>query len=238
MNSYPPEVVPEQDAHLGYGKPGYTAALSSQTPYSGAGSKPESVSPYLPTTTDTLVDTTYAGHDNKRGRTVMGCGIVTFLLIIIGILIAAVIGLAVGTGVETSKASDASNKLPSMTNIIDDGCGIDPSGVTGTNYTSPVTVATFKRYCNKDTPNKPIQAVISPDFKGCMDACANFNSNAPSFRANTTCVGVSFVPSWLNRTAMIDVNAPGNCYLKPGPISVANLTSPGTPYEVDAALIQ
>lgn len=104
--------------------------------------------------------------EKKTGPTVAGISLVLILSIIIGILSAAVIGLAAGTGVATKNWNDANNKLavlssslaaaqasipdatptptgggsPSPTpnfNNLTNGCSNDPGDVTGLTYTSP-----------------------------------------------------------------------------------------------------
>lgn len=94
-----------------------------------------------------------------KNRTVCGCSLLVFILsCIIALLSAAVIGLAAGTGIEAQRANDAISQLATANALLaattgtptasgttptavaagtlDEGCGADPDGVTGTVYTS------------------------------------------------------------------------------------------------------
>lgn len=79
-------------------------------------------------------------------------------------------------------------------------------------------------YCDKDTHSgSPVFSVFAGNFNGCMDACAGWNTY------NTTrgkCVGVSFIPEWSVLATALQGHAPGDCYLKPAPLSKSNLTDP------------
>lgn len=74
-----------------------------------------------------------------------------------------------------------------------------------------------------------------------MDACAgwnNYNSTVSGkSKANSKCVAVSFIPAWSNAAVAKKGNAPGDCYLKPGPESEGKLTTPNIGTEVHAALL-
>ena len=92
----------------------------------------------------------------------------------------------------------------------------------------------FTMYCNKDTINPTMLSVFAPDFNGCMDACAAWNYY------NTTkgdCVAVSFIPAWGNIAVAVAGGAPGDCYLKPGPQTKANLSTPNIGTECHAAIV-
>ncbi|KAI1638690.1 hypothetical protein F4809DRAFT_599318 [Biscogniauxia mediterranea] len=208
----------------------------------------------------------YGGSTNpERGRTskrICGCSLLVFILsFIIAVLSAAVIGLAAGTGVEASRANAAEAKLaalnaaatsssstPSSTpdfSSIDRNCSTDSSGVTGTNYTTYFFGrATFRIYCNSDTPNAPLQSFWVANFDDCMDACASYSWYIPSdfsnnsTSGNATCAGLSFIPAWTNRTFADLGSAPGNCYLKPGPQNSTGLTNPNVGSAVHAAILQ
>ncbi|KAL6890909.1 hypothetical protein GGI43DRAFT_387363 [Trichoderma evansii] len=186
--------------------------------------------------------------------TVCGISLVLFLSIIIAILSAAVIGLAAGTGVAASNYNNANSKLQVLSsslaaaqakqtgtptssgsssstsgavdwNSITNGCSDNPGDVTGLTYTSKsFKNANFTMICDKDTNSlSPVYSLFAGNFNGCMDACAGWNFY------NTTkgkCVGVSFIPSWSVLATALAGNAPGDCYLKPAPLSKANLTDP------------
>ncbi|PTB75954.1 hypothetical protein M440DRAFT_1423038 [Trichoderma longibrachiatum ATCC 18648] len=199
----------------------------------------------------------------KTAATVCGISLVLLLSIIIAILSAAVIGLAAGTGVATKNYNDAHSQLqvlssslavaqaeatgtptasaplPSGTpdfNNITNGCSDDPDSVTGNIYTSKFFGKPhFTMYCNKDTVNPSMFSVFAPDFNGCMDACAAWNSYNKTTKGS--CVAVSFIPAWSSVAVAVAGNAPGDCYLKPGPQTKANLTDPNIGTECHAALV-
>ncbi|KAK3390505.1 hypothetical protein B0H63DRAFT_519723 [Podospora didyma] len=193
--------------------------------------------------------------------------LVFILSCIIALLSAACIGLAAGTGIESQRANDATGKFATLsasmaaiaaatptttttgggcvatsTAAIDDNCASDPGGVNKTVYRafSILSNASFKRYCNLDAPNPPLLSLFTSDFKTCMDACAAYSKYEPGFfgsNVNTTCSAVSFIPAWTNKTTALLGTAPGNCYLKPGPQSEGNLTTPNIGVSVHAALL-
>ncbi|KAI1430294.1 hypothetical protein F5Y12DRAFT_15385 [Xylaria sp. FL1777] len=163
------------------------------------------------------------------------CGCPTLVLIlsvVIGALSIAVIGLAAGTGIQANRANNAESKLAAQL-MIDHGCSKDPDSVTGTQYTSSFfSRPTFKIFCNSDAPNSPLTSLFVGTFDDCIDACASYSwytsGNFPdvSSSANFTCSAASFIPDWTNRTVAQGANAPGNCYLKPGPQNTTALTHP------------
>ncbi|KAI0525861.1 hypothetical protein F5B22DRAFT_588072 [Xylaria bambusicola] len=172
-------------------------------------------------------------HQRQTSRRICRC---SFIVLVLSVLVTAlsitVIGLAAGTGVETNRANNAESKLASQP-IIDHGCSKNPDSVTGTQYTSDFyDRSTFKIFCNSDAPNPPLQSFFVGTFDDCIDACASYSAytsgNFPdvSSSSNFTCSGVSFIPDWTNRTTALSVNAPGNCYLKPGPQKSTGLTHP------------
>ncbi|KAI1161095.1 hypothetical protein F5B18DRAFT_629899 [Nemania serpens] len=174
--------------------------------------------------------------------------IVSILTAIIAFLLIAVIGLAAGTGVLNNRVKAAELKLavPAKdTTIIDRGCSANPDSVTATQYTSQFFgKLTYTIFCNSDAPNPPLQSLFAGNFDDCIDACASYSvytaGNFPNTKSgNFTCSGVSFIPDWANRTTAVEVNAPGNCYLKPGPQNSTALTHPssGGP-KVHAAILQ
>ncbi|KAI0458777.1 hypothetical protein F5B21DRAFT_405689 [Xylaria acuta] len=164
------------------------------------------------------------------------CGypvLVLALSAIIALLSTVVIGLAAGTGIQTNRARDAESKLAAYLSNIDLGCSADPDSVTATRYTSDFYGRpTFSIYCNSDAPNPPLQSFFVGTFGDCIDACASYtvytSGNFPdvSTSENFTCAAISFIPDWTNRTEALKVNAPGNCYLKPGPQNPTAFTHP------------
>ncbi|KAK8105512.1 hypothetical protein PG999_008871 [Apiospora kogelbergensis] len=52
---------------------------------------------------------------------------------------------------------------------------------------------------------------------------------------NKTCSGVSFVPGWTDRKTALEGQAPGNCYLKPGPQNKTGLQVPNNGQETHSA---
>lgn len=93
----------------------------------------------------------------------------------------------------------------------------------------------FTMYCNKDTINPSMFSVFAPNFNGCMDACAAWNSYNKTTKGS--CVAVSFIPAWSNVAVAVAGSAPGDCYLKPGPQTKANLTTPNIGTECHAAIV-
>ncbi|KAI0408971.1 hypothetical protein F4802DRAFT_306669 [Xylaria palmicola] len=184
----------------------------------------------------------------KSPRQFCGCPIpILVLSAVVATLLAAVIGLAVGTGTQANRANNAEIKLAAYlanASMIDRGCSSDPDKVSATRYTSAFySRPTFKIFCNSDAPNPPLQSFFVGNFDDCMDACASYSAytagNFPDIEtsANFTCSGVSFVTAWTNRTEANSVNAPGNCYLKPGPQNSTALTHPGGDTTVHAAIL-
>ncbi|KAI0539511.1 hypothetical protein GGR58DRAFT_500157 [Xylaria digitata] len=187
-------------------------------------------------------------------RKIFGCSILAFSLsTTIALLSIAVIGLAVGTGVQGRRAHDAELKLAALKSaasksnvaVIDRGCSTSPDAISGTSYTSQFfNNPTFRIYCNSNAPNDPLQSLFTGDFDDCIDACASYSANIPlnfptiSSSSNFTCFGVSFLPEWTNRTNAMAVPAPGNCYLKPGPQNTSALTLPENGGIVHAAILQ
>ncbi|KAI1208400.1 uncharacterized protein F4807DRAFT_150827 [Annulohypoxylon truncatum] len=202
-------------------------------------------------------------EQGKAHKRILGCSILVFTLsVIIAILSAAVIGLAAGTGVEANRANDAEARLASMTSSpttvtvtaptstssgfsnIDKGCSTNSASVTGSTYTSQFfDRPAFKIYCNSDAPNNPLSSLFVGDFDDCIDACASYSFYIPSDFSNNatsnnaTCAGVSFIPAWTNRTFAVEGNAPGNCYLKPGPQNETALNNPNIGSAVHAAIL-
>ncbi|KAI0450063.1 hypothetical protein F5B21DRAFT_448585 [Xylaria acuta] len=187
------------------------------------------------------------GNPREAQRRACGCSILVFLLsIIIAFLSIAVIGLAVGTGLQTRRARNSESKLaalmPNLTSI-DRGCSVNPDAVTGTTYTSQYfNRPTFKIYCNANAPISPLLSLFVGNFDDCIDACAFYSTytalNFPNVSStrNTTCAGVSYLPEWTNRTTAMINNAPGNCYLKPGPQNATALEQPQGGGVVHAAI--
>jgi hypothetical protein len=103
---------------------------------------------------------------------------------------------------------------------------------------------TFTVYCNMDTPHAPILSLFAPDFDTCMDACTSYTKyisldfrHSFSNATNATCDGVSFIPYWTSKKSALAGNAPGNCYLKPGPLSLQMLKIPKISTECHSALV-
>lgn len=89
-------------------------------------------------------------------------------------------------------------------------------------------------YCNRDALNTPFYSLFTADFDGCMDACASWNSYN---NTNSTCEGVSFIPLWSIMEFAVEGEAPGDCYLKPGPQSKKGLNVPNIGTECHAAIL-
>ncbi|KAG6036877.1 hypothetical protein E4U41_005460 [Claviceps citrina] len=204
--------------------------------------------------------------DRGGRRTILGCLPIVFLLsMVIAVLAVLVIGLAAGTGVaannykaEQSKYRDlqaswsslAASKTGSAVaaatgtggqtvspdySKISNGCSDENESTTGTFY-SPEFFGKprFTMYCNKDASNTPFYSLFTADFNGCMSACASWNSYNASSRA---CEAVSFIPLWSDVATAVKGQAPGDCYLKPGPQSVQKLQTPNIGTECHAAML-
>ncbi|KAM0264893.1 hypothetical protein ACHAQJ_000409 [Trichoderma viride] len=142
-------------------------------------------------------------------------------------------------GTPTSSGSSSSSGSPTSTdwNNITNGCSDNAAAVNGLIYTSlSFGSANFTMFCNKDTINNPLYSLYAPDFNGCMDACAGWNTYNKT--TDGTCIAVSFIPEWSVVATALQGKAPGDCYLKPGPIVKANLTNPNIGGgEVHAAIL-
>nr|UOS85817.1 hypothetical protein [Hypoxylon rubiginosum] len=136
-------------------------------------------------------------------------------------------------GSPTTVTVSAPSATPTGFSDVDKGCSTNSAGVTGSTYTSQFfNRPTYRIYCNSDAPNTPLSSLFVGNFDDCIDACASysfyipldFSSNRTS--GNATCAGVSYIPAWTNRTFAFDGDAPGNCYLKPGPQNQTALNNP------------
>ncbi|KAF7559409.1 hypothetical protein G7046_g4731 [Stylonectria norvegica] len=142
---------------------------------------------------------------------------------------------ATSSGTQTATSSSATSTSTSYSNITN-GCSDTNEKVTGDTYNPAFfDKPTFTMYCNHDTPNPALFSLFAPDFNGCMDACAAWNSYNTS-KAN--CEAVSFIPLWSIVAFAVAGGAPGDCYLKPGPQSKSKLTDPNIGTEVHAALLK
>ncbi|KAG7105130.1 hypothetical protein HYQ44_016442 [Verticillium longisporum] len=138
----------------------------------------------------------------KAKRTFCGCTIFVLILsIIIAALSAAVIGLAVGTGIQTNRANDVNEKLNALSaeaaaagpvtktvtvseavptetsfSAITHSCSDEKDETSGTDYTTHFSdKVTFTMFCNSNAPPyAPLLALAVPDFDRCMDACASY----------------------------------------------------------------
>ncbi|KAI0390389.1 hypothetical protein F5Y17DRAFT_468978 [Xylariaceae sp. FL0594] len=224
-----------------------TATEASKDQYHGGGGS--SYSPYDQHSAQGILSPTGQTRERPR-RTICGRAMDTvfFLSVATALLSLAVIGLAAGTGIQSKRANDADAKLAALVakiSNLDRGCSEDPGGVSSSSYISDFfNRRTFKIYCNSDAPNPPLQTLFVGNFDDCIDACASYSTftagNFPGIKsdANFTCSGVSFIPAWTNRTYALKENAPGNCYLKPGPQNVTALTHPNADSDtVHAAIL-
>ncbi|KAF4962447.1 hypothetical protein FSARC_9476 [Fusarium sarcochroum] len=117
----------------------------------------------------------------------------------------------------SSTATDADETVD-----ITNGCSAKKDTISGTSYTSDFfNNAKFTMYCNTNAPRDPIFSLFSGSFHGCIEACSNWNNNNKT-KADT-CEGVSFVPFWADIDKAAGNDAPGDCYLKPGPQSKGKL---------------
>ncbi|KAJ4389908.1 hypothetical protein N0V93_007380 [Gnomoniopsis smithogilvyi] len=136
-------------------------------------------------------------HHGKRNKGLLcGCTALVFILsTIIAILAAAVVGLAVGTGVEANRANSAEAKLSSITSSpatvtatttvasasssstsfadLDSNCSENPSGVNGTTYNSFSLIAdqTFTLRCNADALGSPLLSLFTRRLRFILNTC-------------------------------------------------------------------
>lgn len=105
----------------------------------------------------------------------------------------------------------------------------------------------YRIYCSRDYARDTSKkndsiAIFTADFEGCMDACAAWTKYVvpkhDSKDPNWNCEAVSFIPAWTNRSAAAAGGASGNCYLKPGPVSIDKLRNNTINVDVHAALWQ
>ncbi|KAM0513413.1 hypothetical protein ACHAPE_007877 [Trichoderma viride] len=246
-SAYPPSAYGQNGQYTDAVKPGSAAGPGTGVPVGGVMSHDASYQ------APGSADPEKSHAPAAAAATVCGISLVLLLSIVIAILSAAVIGLAAGTGVAASNYNDAKaqarqlsaslaaaqargtptsssggsskTSAPTDWNSITNGCSDNPGDVNGTRYTSQSFDNTnFTMYCDKDTHSlSPVFSLFANTFQGCMDACAGWN------HYNTTkgkCLGVSFIPEWSVLATALTGGAPGDCYLKPSPLSTHNLTDP------------
>ncbi|KAK1596340.1 uncharacterized protein LY79DRAFT_509590 [Colletotrichum navitas] len=239
---HPAPVTSSKHEDSTYGK--YSVSAADQSAYGGAQYQPDG--------------------SQKKKKTICGCTFLVFLLsVVIAVLAAAVIGLAAGTGVEASRANEALEQLASLKASvtaggsatatatatgapatatgfasISNGCSNADETTTNQTYTTDFFgKKTFVQFCNSNAPNDPLMSLFTANFDNCMDACAAFTNYDPVFDGNATCQAVSFIPLWTTREAAVKGQAPGNCYLKPGPQSREKLLTPNIGTECHAAIM-
>ncbi|KAM7206891.1 hypothetical protein V8F20_002597 [Naviculisporaceae sp. PSN 640] len=140
----------------------------------------------------------------------------------------------------TVDSNPSATSFPVLTN----GCSDDPEGTTGKNYTSFGLLGsqTFTMACGKDTIHDPLLGLFVSNFQTCMDACTSYSKYVPGTfdlprNVNSTCGAVSFIPLWTNREMAFEGGAPGNCYLKPGPMVLADLRTANIGTECHSAVL-
>ncbi|KAJ8131272.1 hypothetical protein O1611_g2353 [Lasiodiplodia mahajangana] len=173
------------------------------------------------------------GLQGMSGRRFILRHLVAVLSILIVVLFGIVVGLAVDIRNLYRKTRVAESRLSSLqSNLsdIDRGCSANPTSVTTTLYESQSFGSpTFEIFCNTEVHIPPVQSLFVSNFDECIDACASYSfytaGNFPNFTSsvNSTCDLVTFVPMWTNRSVALQSNAPGNCYLKPGPLTNSSL---------------
>ncbi|RSM06555.1 hypothetical protein CEP52_005715 [Fusarium oligoseptatum] len=119
----------------------------------------------------------------------------------------------------TAATVTVTSTAPASTDVdleeLTSGCSNKKDTTTGTVYTSKfMKKFQFTLYCNTNAPNDPIFSVFATNLNGCVEACNAWNSYNTTEK---TCEGVSFVPFWARIGNAATNNAPGDCYLKPGP---------------------
>lgn len=165
----------------------------------------------------------------------------------------AMTSTSLSSGASTTATATSADGIGSATSLsgveIDSGCSSREDKVNGTIYTSlkPLGQLRYRIYCSSDyardtTKTKDLAAIFTPDFEGCMDACASWTKyvvpKADSKNSTWNCEAVSFIPAWTNRSTAEAGGASGNCYLKPGPVSIDKLGNNTLKINVHAALWQ
>lgn len=149
---------------------------------------------------------------------------------------------ATATVTVTLDSNPSATSFPVLTN----GCSDDPEGTTGTNYTSFSLLGPNKRSqrftmaCNKDTIHDPLLSLFVSNFQTCMDACSGYSKYIPDTFApneNSTCGAVSFIPLWTVKEKADAGGAPGNCYLKRGPMELSDLKPANIGTECHSAVL-
>ncbi|KAJ4258205.1 hypothetical protein NW762_008351 [Fusarium torreyae] len=129
-------------------------------------------------------------------------------------------GVPTATSTDSSPSSTATDADETVD--ITNGCSAKKDTISGTTYTSDFfNNAKFTMYCNTNAPRDPLFSVFAGTFHACIEACSNWNNNNKT-KADT-CEGVSFVPFWADIDKAAGNDAPGDCYLKPGPQSKGKL---------------
>ncbi|KAM7216003.1 hypothetical protein V8F06_008581 [Rhypophila decipiens] len=142
-------------------------------------------------------------------------------------------------------ATSTSDGNPQTTSfsVLTNGCSDDPEGTTGNSYTSFSLLGQqkYSMSCNKDTIHPPLLSLFTSNFQTCMDACSAYSKYMPGNfdpkGTNTTCVAVSFIPLWTVKQDAEDGFAPGNCYLKPGPMDLSDLKPANIGTECHSAVL-
>ncbi|KAI0096787.1 hypothetical protein GGR51DRAFT_492002 [Nemania sp. FL0031] len=232
-------------AHEWQGAPGATGYSSYPEVYSESHYRAPTIAQATDGGLPEVIHPTPKWSEKVLGRFSTRRCLISVLSITIFLLFAATVGLAAGVGVLSRKANTAESRtaaLLSNDTDIDRGCSSNPESATGTFYTSQAFGSpSFKILCNTDIGISPVQSLFVSNFDDCIDACAsysfytagNFPGSSPSDN-NLTCNAVSFITQWTNRSVALSNNAPGNCYLKPGPLANASLSGG----EVHIALLQ
>ncbi|KAF4979261.1 hypothetical protein FZEAL_4506 [Fusarium zealandicum] len=185
-----------------------------------------------------VAGTATPARQGKR-RSICGCSFLVFVLISALIICgAAIIGLAAATGISMRREKSANSELSAMrasslseaptvtvtssgpASTADEqerlthGCSRKNEKTSRTVYESKFFNSSFTMYCNRNAPNDPIFSLFATTLDGCIEACATWNNRTIT---ETTCEGVSFVPFWAVIGNAAKNDAPGDCYLKPGP---------------------
>lgn len=147
-NQYPPHtpVKPEDQSHLG------------GTAYSGSHIDPNSPHPQ---------HAAAAGSGKKSGATICGCSTLVFILfLLIGLLSAAVIGLAAGTGVEAGRANNAETRLAQLSSSLSATSTV--GAATATSSSATATATSFADLDNNCSGNPDAVTGTTYDAFSCM----------------------------------------------------------------------
>ncbi|KAK4213539.1 hypothetical protein QBC37DRAFT_373916 [Rhypophila decipiens] len=175
-------------------------------------------------TVESFTDRARPGPGDLRylGLSIRVCRIVLFVILLLIVILFVTL-----FGVQTSallKQAIATNK------VIDMNCSTNQAPATYVPRLHRDSI--FSIYCSRDISTHDLFDIITPDFEACMDSCSNQRyiatgtteiQQANQSSLSRPCEAVTFVPQLLNTTLALEWEWGGNCFLKYGPLSTADL---------------